>query len=143
MRRCCVLSVMLASIILINLDCWDPTSPSKNITVIVDYDDFSQNHDYSKNVRLLAGGTLTVKLFSNTGSTGASWSNPAQISDPTVLEQTNHVYVPPSSPNPGAGGQDVWTLKAIGKGDCVVYMEYKRYFDPLPAWTFTLNVTVL
>jgi predicted secreted protein len=128
---------------LFSIACFGPTSPDKDIVVNVGYDDFSQNHNYSGNVRLLAGGTLTVKLFSNTASTGAFWSNPAQISNPNVLEQTDHIYVPPSSPNPGAGGQDVWTLKAVGKGDCVVYMEYKGYFDTLPVWTFTLTVTVL
>jgi len=128
---------------LFSIACFGPTSPDRDIIVTVGYDDFSQNHDYSGSVRLLAGGTLTVKLYSNTASTGASWSNPAQIRDPTVLEQIDHVYVPPSSPNPGAGGQDVWTIKAIGKGECVVYMEYKRSFETLPAWTFTLTVTVL
>jgi predicted secreted protein len=128
---------------LFSIACSGPTLPDRDITVTVGYDVFSQNHDYSGSFRLLAGGTLTVKLFSNTASTGASWSNPAQISDPAVLEQTDHVYVPPSSPNPGAGGQDVWTIKAIGKGECVVYMEYKRSFETLPAWTFTLTVTVL
>jgi predicted secreted protein len=128
---------------LFSIACSGPTSPDRDITVTLGYDDFSQNHNYSGTVRLLAGGTLTVKLFSNTASTGASWSNPAQISDPAVLEQTDHVYVPPSSPNPGAGGQDVWTLRAIGKGDGVVYMEYKRPFDTLPAWTFSLAVNVL
>jgi len=136
-------AIIALAVALIETDCSGPTSPDRDITVTVGYDDFSQNHNYSGNVRLLAGGTLTVKLFSNTASTGASWSNPAQISNPTVLEQTDHIYVPPSSPNPGAGGQDVWTFKAIDKGDCVVYTEYKRYFDTLPAWTFTLTVAVL
>ena len=123
--------------------CSGPTSPDRDVTITVDYDDFQRNHNYSGNVRLSAGGTLTVKLFANTASTGALWSNPAQLSNSDVLEQTDHAYVPPASSNPGAGGQDVWTFKASGKGTCDMYTEYKGAFDAVPAWTFALNVTVM
>jgi hypothetical protein len=68
--------------------CSGPTSPDRDVTVTIDYDDFQRNRDYSGNVRLLAGGTLTVKLIANTASTGLSWSNPAQLSNSDVLEQT-------------------------------------------------------
>ncbi len=130
-------------IALLCMTCSGPTSPDRDVIVTIDYDDFQRNHNYSGNVRLLAGGSLTVKLFANTASTGASWSNPARLSDPDVLEQTDHAYVPPASPNPGAGGQDVWTFKAIGIGTCDIYTEYKGAFDTVPAWTFALDVTVL
>ncbi len=123
--------------------CSGPTSPDRDVTVTVDYDDFQRNHNYSGNVRLLAGGILIVKLFANTASTGSLWSNPAQLSNSDVLEQTDHEYVPPTSPNPGAGGQDVWTFRAIGKGTCSIYTEYKRAFDTVPTWTFTLAVIVM
>lgn len=123
--------------------CSGPTSPDRDVTVIIDYDNFQSNHNYSGNVQLLEGGTLTVKLFANTASTGASWSNPVQLSNSRVLEQTNHEYVPPTSPDPGAGGQDVWTFRAIGKGTCSIYTEYKRVFETVPFWTFTLAVTVI
>jgi len=128
---------------LFSISCSGPTSPDRDIVVTVSGDDFQRNHDYSGNVRLLAGGTLTVKLFANTASTGYSWSNPAQISNPNVLEQTDHIYVPPSSPSPGAGGQDVWTFRVTRKGNCIVYTEYKRSSQTLPVWTFTLAVTVI
>jgi inhibitor of cysteine peptidase len=84
-----------------------------------------------------------VKLFANTASTGFLWSNPAQLSNPDVLEQTDHVYVPAASSDPGAGGQDVWTFKAIGRGTCSIYTEYKGAFDTVPTWTFALTVTVM
>lgn len=137
------LGVAVPLIALLCTTCSGPTSPDMDVTVTVDYDDFRQNHNYSGNVQLLAGGTLTVKLFALTASTGASWSNPVQLSNSDVLEQTDHEYVPPSSPNPGAGGQDAWTFKAVGKGTCSIYTEYKRVFDTVPTWTFTLAVTVI
>jgi len=123
--------------------CSGPTLPDRDVIVTIDYDDFQRNHNYSGNVRLLAGGTLTVKLFANTASTGALWSNPAQLSNPDVLEQTDHVYIPPANSNPGAGGQDVWTFRAIGRGTCDIYTEYKGTSETVPAWTFALDVTVM
>ncbi len=130
-------------ITLLGANCAGPISPDRDVTVTIDYDDFQRNHNYVGNVRLLAGGTLTVKLFANSASTGAIWSNPVQLSNPAVLEQTAHEYLPPTSPNPGAGGQDVWTFKAIVKGTCDIYTEDKRAFDTVPAWTFALRVTII
>jgi predicted secreted protein len=127
---------------LFSSSCSGPTLPDKDILLTVSYDDFVKDHDYSGSVRLLAGGTLTIRLFSN-GTTGSSWTDPAEISDPSVLAQTGHVYVPPVLPSPGAGGQEVWTFRADGIGPCVVYTEYKRPSDVIPTWTFTLTVTVM
>lgn len=128
---------------LFSISCSGPTSPDREIVVTVSGEDFQRNHDYSGNVRLITGGTLTVKLFANTASTGYSWSNPVQISNPSVIEQTDHIYVPPSSPNPGAGGQEVWIFRVTSKGSCFVYTEYKRSSQTLPALTFTLDITVI
>jgi len=127
---------------LFSLACSGPTTPTRDIIVTVPYDDFEKNHNYSGDVRLSAGGTLTVKLFSN-ATTGALWTDPVQISNPIVLEQTGHQYIPPLIPNPGAGGQEVWTFHASSKGDCIIYTEYKRPSQMLPTWTFTLAVTVI
>lgn len=138
MRRWPVFAVLLA----VAIACSDPFSAEKDITVTVGNDSFTQDSSYSGSVRLLAGGTLTIKLFSN-GSTGYGWSNPAQLSAPTVLEQTGHQFIPPAIPNPGAGGQEVWTFRAASRGNCIVYTEYKRSSDISPNWTFTLTVTVL
>ncbi len=137
-----LLTLVSVVLTLLSVACSDPLTPEKDITVTVGYDSFTQDSSYSGSVRLLAGGTLTIKLFSN-GSTGYQWSNPAQLSDPTVLEQTGHQFIPPIVPDPGAGGQEEWTFRATGRGNCVVYTEYKRSSDTVPNWTFTLTVTVL
>jgi predicted secreted protein len=137
-------AIICSALALMSIVCSGPTIPEREILITVGYKDFVRNPNYSGNVRLLAGGTLTVRLYFNGASTGALWSNPAQLSDPLVLEQTGHEYVPPSSPNPGAGGQEVWTFQAISKGNCTIYTEYKRPFETLPPWwTFALTVTVI
>ena len=138
-----VLSVVIvaAAIALLSIACPGSASPDSDIILTVSYDDFVKNHSYSGDVTLLAGGTLTVKLFSN-ATTGYLWSNPVQLSNPIILGQTSHEYIPPTIPNPGAGGQEVWIFHASGIGPCTIYTEYKRPSETIPAWTFTLAVTV-
>src|SRR5512135_2241014 len=84
-------TLMTVALVLLSVACSDPLTPEKDITVTVGYNSFTQDQSYSGSVRLLAEGTLTIKLYSS-GSTGYRWSNPAQLSDPAVLEQTGHQF---------------------------------------------------
>jgi len=96
-----------------------------------------------KEVALAAGGTLTITLESNI-TTGYSWNETANISDKLVLQQTGHKYETPATPALGAGGKEVWTIKALKAGKSTISMEYRRPFEPTaaPANTFTLIVVV-
>ena len=96
-----------------------------------------------KEVTLATGGTLTVTLESN-ASTGYSWNENANITDKTVLQQTEHKYQAPATPIAGAGGKEVWTFKALKAGNSMISMEYRGPSDPsaTPAKTFTLTVVV-
>ena len=96
-----------------------------------------------KEVTLAAGGTLTVTLESNI-TTGYSWNENANIGDKTVIQQTDHKYQPPATAIPGAGGNEVWTFKALRAGKSLISMEYRRPFEPNApaAKTFTLTVVV-
>jgi hypothetical protein len=97
-------AILIASgVMLFSKACSEPTSPDREMIVSVSYDDFEKNHNYSGNVQLSAGGTLTVRLFSN-ATTDFMWMDPAKISHPSVFVQTSHEYIPPSVPNAGAGG---------------------------------------
>lgn len=135
-------AIIASGAVIFSDSCSGPTTPDTDVTVSVSYDDFQKSHDYTGNVRLSAGGTLTIRLYSN-GTTGSLWKDPAQISDPAVLVQTGHQYIPPTVPSAGAGGLEVWTFHADSQGPCAVYTEYKRPSDVIPAWTFTLDVTVM
>ena len=118
----------------------------KQASVEVSCDDFYQQNHISKEVAVAVGGTVTVTLCSNP-STGFIWSETAQISDQSVLQQTDHKLVMPESeppPPPGTPGQEVWTFQALNKGTSTVSVEYSRPWEggEKGEWTFVLTVTV-
>ena len=118
------------------------TAP-KEVSAEVSIDDFMSQKHISKQLEVPTGGVLTVTLGSNP-TTGFSWSENAQISDQTVLQQTGHEFIPPEEAIPGAGGQEVWTFKALKAGTTTVSMEYSRPWEggEKGEWTFNLAVTV-
>jgi len=138
-----ILVCAVVAILLLLVAC----SPApKEASVEVSCDDFMKVNHISQEVEISADGTLTVTLCSNP-TTGFLWSESAQISDPTVLQQTGHQLVVPGPeppPPPGTPGQEVWTLKALKKGTSTVSMEYSRPWEggEKGAWTFVLTVTV-
>jgi predicted secreted protein len=122
--------------------CSSPLSPDAFVTVY--YSEFERQPNYSGNVELAVGGTLTVVLPSAPASTGFDWSTPAQISDVSVLSLVDHRYIPPSGGGTGAAGQERWTFSALKKGNCTVYLEYSQPWNGgvKAAWTFQLAVAV-
>ena len=117
---------------------------ARQASVEVSCDDFSQQNHITKQVEVGAGGTLTVTLCSNQ-TTGFMWSETAQISDQSVLQQTDHKFEPPEGEGlMGAAGQEVWTFTALKKGTSTVSVEYSRPWEggEKGEWTFNLTVTV-
>jgi len=96
-----------------------------------------------KEVEIAVHGSLIVTLDSNP-STGFQWSQQAQISDQTVLGQTDHEFMPAESAAIGAAGKEVWTFKALKKGKSTISMEYRQPWEQSgpAAKTFTLTVAV-
>ena len=119
----------------------------KQVSVDVSWDDFKkegQQH-ISQEVGVAVDGLLTVALYS-CPSEGRQWSE-AQISDQTVLQQTDHKLVmpePETPPVPGTPGQEVWTFKALKEGMSTISMEYTHPWEggeKEPMLTFVLTVT--
>jgi len=110
----------------------------------VSYDDFMNLQHISQETEVAVDDSFTVTLGSNPASTGFQWSESAQISDQTVLQQTNHEFVPPEGDVPGAAGEEVWTFQALKEGESTISMEYSRPWeeDEEATWTFNLTVTV-
>jgi inhibitor of cysteine peptidase len=94
-------------------------------------------------VTISNGGILTVKLDSN-ASTGYSWTADAAVADNTVLKQTDHIYQPPATAMPGAGGQEAWNFKGLKAGKTTISMDYRRPFETnvAPVKTFSITVVV-
>jgi inhibitor of cysteine peptidase len=76
-------------------------------------------------------------------TTGFLWSETAQITDQAVLQQTAHEMVSAEDQDVvGAAGSEVWTFKALKKGESTVSMEYSRPWEggEKGEWTFSLTV---
>jgi inhibitor of cysteine peptidase len=116
-------------------------------SVAVSCDDFGTQQHISKEVAVAVGDPFTVTLCSNP-TTGFQWSESAQISDQTVVQQMDHKSLSPGTKEAGglvgAPGKEVWTFKALKKGTSTIYLEYGRPWEggEKGAWTFNLTVVV-
>jgi len=94
-----------------------------------------------KQVELSVGDSLVVTLASNV-TTGYSWSLTG-ISDESVLQKSGNQYIAPKTNLMGAAGKEVWTFKALKKGDSTISMGYSRPWESTsPVETFSLTIVV-
>lgn len=75
-------------------------------------------------MKVKAGQDFTISLQSNQ-TTGYQWQL-AEPLDQKVVKKVNSEYKPDQSDAMGAGGVEVWTFKAVGKGDTEIKMKYVR-----------------
>lgn len=119
-----------------------PLGPHTN-EIEISYDELLREKFVTRDVTLEVGDTLTVTLASNP-STGFSWTAETQIGDASVVQQTSHVIVGPTSPMVGAPVAETWTFRALNAGTTTISTEYSQ---PWPGgvkadWTFKANVAV-
>ena len=138
--------ILICAMVAISLSIFACSPATKPASVEVSCNSFTRIKYFSQEVGIPAGSSLTVTLCSNP-TTGFQWSESAQISDQTVLEQVDHKFVSPQSeppPPPGTPGQEVWTFRALKEGKSTTSMEYSRPWEggEKGTWTFTLTVTV-
>ncbi len=117
-----------------------------SVEVEVSCDEFASANHTSRELEVVAGDLLMVTLCSNP-TTGFEWSETANISDISILEQVSHEFISPQGdppPPPGTPGQEVWFFQALEEGTSTVYMEYSRpgQGGEEAVWTFDLTVTV-
>ena len=132
---------------LLTLSLWIAScAPATSIDISCD--DFGAQEHISKKVTTAVGDSFTVTLCSN-ATTGFQWSETAQISNHSVLEQVDYGFTPPEAGGdkpaaPGTPGEEVWTFKAIEAGTAEVSMEYSRPWEggEKGEWTFDLTVIV-
>src|SRR6516164_6997004 len=137
-----VTCAMLVSMLLAG--CAFPSrNPPSNPTLQVPMDDVLKQSVIAQNVTLAVGNTLTVKLGSNY-STPYRWAIDTKIGDPTIVKQTGHEFVHPTSDALGAPGTQVWTFAALKPGTTTITTSYSSFVgkDTKPACTYTANVTV-
>ncbi len=88
------------------------------------------------------GGELTVTLGSNP-TTGYQWSEDAEITDETILQQVSHEFVGPGIDEPpGTSGEDVWVFEARKRGTTTILLEYSRSWNDAGLWAVTITATI-
>lgn len=114
------------------------------VTVKVSCDEFQEEKEVSKSVKLAKHGRLEVTLCTNP-STGYEWSDSAQISNHSVLWQTSHRTTSSSDGALGSPGGAVWEFKALKEGKSKISLEYGRSWegDGEDNWSFNLQVEVI
>ena len=84
--------------------------------------------DNTGNIAAKVGDTFVIKLESN-ATTGYSWRL-AELKTGTV-EKVSNVYEPAKTQGRlvGSGGIEVWTFKAVSKGNVTITLEYVRPWE--------------
>ncbi|MDD4617233.1 MAG: protease inhibitor I42 family protein [Alphaproteobacteria bacterium] len=100
--------------------------------------------DYSSvPVSVTVGQTFSLSVKSNP-TTGYQWQL-ARPLDQRVVRFVSKNYVPPESKLASAGGTDIWTFQAIGKGSVEIPLIYVRPWvknkPPAESATFRVNVS--
>ena len=138
--------ILVCAVVAISLCLFACLPTPKQATVNVSWDDFMKEQHISQEVEVAVDGSLTLSMYS-CPSEGRQWSEPAQISDQTVLQQIDHKLVMPeklATLPPGTPGQEVWTFEALKKGTSTISMVYTHPWDgeEEPMLTFVLTVVV-
>jgi inhibitor of cysteine peptidase len=88
----------------------------------------SNNADNSSKLNLKAGDSFIIRLESNP-TTGYSWSLAEPLSE--ILQKVSNVYEPYKTDRNvvGSGGTEVWTFKAVSKGNVTLIFQYARAWE--------------
>jgi len=117
---------------------------AREVPLQLSYDDFTQNKNQTHNISgVHIGDVIKITLPSN-ATTGFRWGL-AGISSVTVLAQDGESeYVLPESTALGAGGQEIWSFKALNRGTSTISLAYSQSWEggTKSAWTFTGEVTI-
>jgi inhibitor of cysteine peptidase len=115
----------------------------KEVPLQATYDDFTQNKNLTREIAVGVGNVVRVTVASNP-TTGFRWEL-AGISTPTVVEQNGEAeYVLPDSAASGAGGQEIWTFKALKRGTSRISLAYSRPWEggTKAEWTLGISLSV-
>jgi inhibitor of cysteine peptidase len=119
------LALMVIAVIVPLLVAASGCSSKPGANLEVSSDEFAQTLNIVRTIEIKTGSKLTLLLASNQ-TTGFQWTQQAQIADASVLEQTSHRYIKPTTTLAGAGGQEEWTFNVVKSGQTTISMNYSR-----------------
>jgi inhibitor of cysteine peptidase len=140
--RILVTVAMLVSLMLVGC-AFQSRDPPSTKTLQVSIDDVLTQRVITQNVTLAVGNTLTVKLASNY-TTPYRWTPDTKIGDETIVKQTGHRFVHPTTDALGAPGTEVWTFTALKPGTTTISTSYTSFVarDAPPKCVYNATVTV-
>ena len=92
-------------------------------------------------ITVRAGDEFEIVLKAN-HTTGYQWRQ-SQDLDATMLELVGNNYEAPTVKRMGAGGQEIWSFKALKNGRTYIFMKYIRPWEenkPADQKTFTIVI---
>lgn len=102
----------------------------------------SSKKNITEKVEVAIGREFSVTLASN-ATTGYHWELAAAL-DEAIVKLVSSTYQAPKTGLIGAGGQEIWTFRAIARGQTVIKLKYVRPWekDVAPAETASYTVVV-
>jgi inhibitor of cysteine peptidase len=102
-----------------------------------------KQNNITQNITLSVGNTLKLQLGSNY-TTPFRWRADTKIADGSIVEQTSHEYVQPSTDALGAPGTEIWTFAALKPGTTTISTYYSSFVgkNSTPVCEYTAIVTV-
>jgi inhibitor of cysteine peptidase len=102
----------------------------------------SSNKSVPDKVEVVMGREFSLNLASN-ATTGYHWELAAPL-DEALVKLVSSTYQAPRTGLLGAGGQEIWTFRAVGRGQTVIQLKYVRPWekDATPAETASCTVVV-
>ena len=104
-------------------------------------DAFDSQPHAVQTINIAAGDSFAVVLCSNS-TTGFQWSEPAQVSDPSVVQQMDHKLIS-SEGAVGAPGNEIWTFLVRKKGVTTITFEYSQPWEGGEKGVWTLDLIVV
>ncbi|CQD16597.1 Chagasin family peptidase inhibitor I42 [Mycobacterium lentiflavum] len=122
---------------------FESRNPPTAKALVVPMDQVLKQNSITQNVTLAVGNTLKLQLGSNY-STPFRWQADTKIADGSVIEQTSHQYVQPSTDAMGAPGTEVWMFTALKPGTTTISTYYSSFVgkNNAPVCQYTAIVTV-
>jgi inhibitor of cysteine peptidase len=126
------------------------TTPPSNgepkvVQLEISNDEFMSEKNIVKDVEIIKPGSLSISLGSNP-TTGFEWTETALISDPAVIKQESHAFIPPPTggltPMVGVSGKETWSFSSLKAGKATISLSYSRPWEGGEKNVKTLNVNV-
>ena len=117
---------------------------SNSLSFELSYDELMEHKHVTWSTTVDVGDIFQITLGSNP-TTGFTWPDIAQISDESIIKQTNHEFIAPDETAVvGISGKNAWTFKALKTGTTTVQMDYSQPWDggDKSEWSLVATITV-